>query len=129
MLTRREGVQNHNFADFIYGWHLEELITITMLRDFHSSPFAWALSAVVLLTLIHDGAVFLARHHLVQVGAELQSLLLLQLAPGFVLGRQAGETLRLLFGPENRNRTRCRMNRRLLHQAEILENRKGVHLI
>ena len=59
---------------------------------------------VLVPTLIDDGAMLLPGHQLVQVGAELAAALLLPLLlllpPRFVVGgrRQAGETLRFVFG-------------------------------
>ena len=58
---------------------------------------------MVVPTLIDDGAVLPPGHQLVQVGAKLAAALLpllLLLPPRFVVGgrRQAGETLRFVFG-------------------------------
>ena len=56
---------------------------------------------MVVPTLIDDGAVLPPGHQLVQVNAELAAALMpLLLPPRFVVGgrRQAGETLRFVFG-------------------------------
>ena len=58
-------------------------------------------SWLCLPTLIDDGAVLPPGHQLVQVNAELAAALMpLLLPPRFVVGgrRQAGETLRFVFG-------------------------------